>query len=53
MTNDHPISLTLNINKIFMKITKNSLYKTLDQNQGAEQGGGFRKDFSTVDQFLP
>lgn len=40
--NYRPISLSTNVNKIFIKIIKN------DQNQGEEQVG-FREGYSTVD----
>ena len=48
ISNYRPISLTSNINKLFMKLSKNRIYNTLDANQGLEQAG-FRKKFSTVD----
>jgi len=48
ITNYRPISLSLNINEIFMKIVKNRIYGILDNNQGEEQSG-FRRGYSTVD----
>ena len=48
ISNYRPMSLTSNINEMFMKLSKNRIYNTLDRNQGLEQAD-FRKNFSTVD----
>ncbi len=46
--NCRPISLASNVCKVFMKILKDRLYKTLDYQQPPKQAG-FRKEFSTID----
>lgn len=46
--NYRPISLTSNINKVFMKVLKNRMYNTLDSQQPLEQAGS-RKWFPTID----
>ncbi len=48
INNYRPISLTSNIGKLFIKILKERIYKTLDEQQPIEQAG-FRKRLSTVD----
>lgn len=48
INNYRPISLSSNLNKLFMKIITRRLTKTLDSNQPVEQAG-FRTGFSTVD----
>ncbi len=46
-SNYRPISLKSNICKVFMKILKDRLYKTLDYQQPPEQAS-FRKEFTTI-----
>lgn len=47
LDNYRPISLSSNMNKIFMKILQERIYKTLDLHQPNEQAG-FRKNFSVI-----
>jgi hypothetical protein len=46
--NYRPLSLSDNLNKMFMKILRNRMYCHLDNNQSQSQAG-FRKGYSTID----